>query len=132
MEYDVKGAMSVKEEYRESDSDTPIYRFTEIFNALREGINTYERYGVLFERLVLPKIREIYDGLTDDIELKNKTLLYSVLSLFRRPLVDEVENVEAEEVEEAAARGLQHLKFLAEVEAAAAGGGGRRRRIRVE
>lgn len=116
--------MPVKEEYRESDSDTPIYRCTEIFNALREGINTYERYGVLFERLVLPKIREIYDGLTDDIELKNKTLLYSVLSLFRRPLVDEVENVEAEEVEEAAARGLKHLKFMAEAEAAAAGGGG--------
>jgi len=123
----VNPLMLIKEGYRESDTDTPIYRCTEIFNALREGINTYERYGVLFERIVLPKIREIYDGLTDDIEIKNKTLLYSVLSLFRRPLVDEVENVEAEEaeeVEEAAARGLKHLKFLAEAEAAAAGGGG--------
>ena len=136
--------MLIKEEYRESESDTPIYRCTEIFNALREGINTYERYGISFEKNVLPKIGAIYGELEDPENIKDKTLLYNMYNLFGRgrPINERAEAVALEEEANAAAANaaaanaaeenaeekiygkLKVLKVLLEAEAAAAGGGG--------
>lgn len=74
--------MLIKEEYRELESDSPKFRCIEIFKALQVGIDTYERYGISFEKNVLPKIDEIYRGLQDSAEIRDKTLLHSVINIF--------------------------------------------------
>jgi hypothetical protein len=111
--------MLIKEEYRELESDSPKFRCIEIFKALQVGINTYERYGISFEKVVLPKIDEIYRELEDSSEIRNKSLLYSVIRIFG------VE--QPEESDENAAVGLGALssaaRYLFEAEVVGGGGG---------
>jgi hypothetical protein len=116
--------MLIKEEYRELESDSPKFRCIEIFKALQVGINTYERYGISFEKNVLPKIDEIYRGLQDSAEIKDKTLLHSVISIFHLEQLEEPgEDDGGGEEARLEASNLVALKLLA-VEVGGGGGGG--------
>ena len=114
--------MLIKEGYRESDTDSPKFRCIEIFKALQEGINTYERYGKSFENIVFQKISEIYGALEDSSEIRNKTLLYSVINIFGVEQPEETE--ENAPMRLGALHSAAQSIFAAEVAGGGGGGGG--------